>query len=435
MSASGRRGSKQPSVRVPLSGRRLALAGLATVVLVFLAWRIIAETNAVSLARVDPEAALAWKSGSAPALMALAEERLTKAGGDGDFAEANELAARALAANPLEGRALTLMALSDEYRGKNDDAAKAMARAGTRSLRDDTAQGWLFNRSVLGSDFAGAIGHADALLRTESPLGPAVIANLVAFAGEPDARSALLAALSRKPPWRHRMLAELGRSGIEPNVVFALLSDLAASPNPPTAGEIFPFLDHLISKGAFELAYVVWIRFLPKERSGNLKYVYNGDFEYPNSGLPFDWVLVPTPAAGIDILDTGAAERGKALRAAFTGARVKYGLATTDMLLPPGRYRVSGLMKSDGIATERGLHWVLACIDARQTTLLTTTEPQKGSFAWRPFEAEFDVPPGCRAQRMALRVDSRAALDEQVSGTAWFDDLKVERLAPAGTDG
>ncbi len=435
MSKSGRRKSSRPRMRLPLSGRRLALAGLATLVLLFLAWRIVAETNAQSLARVDPEAALTWKAGSAAALVALAEERLTKAGGDGDLAEANDLAARALAANPLEGRALTLMALADDNRGKSADAAKVMARAGERSLRDDTAQGWLFNRAVLGGDFVGALSHADALLRTESPLGPAIIANLVAFAGDPDARSALLAALSAKPPWRHRMLGELGRSGTEPNIVFGLLSDLAGTPNPPTAGEINLFLDRLIGNGAFELAYVVWIRFLPKERSGNLKYVYNGDFEYPNSGLAFDWVLVPTPAAGIDIVDTGAADRGKALRAAFTGVRVKYGLATTDMLLPPGHYRFSGLMKADAIAAERGLHWVLACVDAKQTTLLATTDPQKGSFDWRPFEAEFDVPPGCRAQRIALRVASRAALDEQIAGTAWFDDLKVERLNPAQTSG
>jgi hypothetical protein len=43
---------------------------------------------------------------------------------------------------------------------------------------------------------------------------------------------------------------------------------------------------------------------------------------------------------------------------------------------------------------------------------------------------EFEVPnQACRAQWLTLMVDARAALEEQVSGTVAFDDIKVERAS------
>ena len=51
--------------------------------------------------------------------------------------------------------------------------------------------------------------------------------------------------------------------------------------------------------------------------------------------------------------------------------------------------------------------------------------------AWTDYELDFDIPNDidCAAQIIELIHDSRSASEEFISGSAWFDNLKLIRLA------
>jgi hypothetical protein len=47
---------------------------------------------------------------------------------------------------------------------------------------------------------------------------------------------------------------------------------------------------------------------------------------------------------------------------------------------------------------------------------------------WRDIEFAFTVPSAnCRAQELQLELDARMASEQLVSGSIWYDDLRIQR--------
>jgi len=99
-------------------------------------------------------------------------------------------------------------------------------------------------------------------------------------------------------------------------------------------------------------------------------------------------------------------------------------------MLPPGQYELSVLAKADNLENERGLVWTVACAEADQQAL-GETEPIRGTVEWHRISARFAVPDAqCRAQWLTLVLPAKAALEEQIAGSAWFDDVQVGLVEP-----
>ena len=60
---------------------------------------------------------------------------------------------------------------------------------------------------------------------------------------------------------------------------------------------------------------------------------------------------------------------------------------------------------------------------------IMATEAERGSSPWEARNAVFRVPADCSAQWLVLELDARIPAETLASGTAWFDDVRVE---PAG---
>jgi hypothetical protein len=426
-------------VRSPFGSRtrhaRWLGPGLVLIVLSVLAWSVVTGTVAARLAPVDPDEALKWNGDDATALVSLAERKFLAAEGEADRGAAQSLATRALIADPLEERALRLLAFAADAEADKGRARLLMDLAGRRSLRDPAVQTWLFDDRVRAGDAAGALVHADAVLRTYPDLGERLLPALAAFTDDARARAALVEILAGDPPWRSWFLHQLAQQGDQPVAAFAVLAGLQASGSPPTSDELGVYLNRLIESRQFELAYLAWIRFLPDDRVKSIPYLYNGDFRYPVSDLPFDWLILPVRGATTEIADVPGSDSDAAVHVVFANTRVAYHNVAKLLVLPPGHYRLSGEVETNDLANERGMSWRIYCAGS-PAQRIGEGPRVAGTMPWQRFVLTFDVPSsGCRGQWLKLELAARTAIEQQVSGEVWYDHLSIERVTAQAAPG
>ena len=309
-----------------------------------------------------------------------------------------------------------------------------MALAARRSLRDTKALIWLFNEHVRENRPSEALYYLDAILRTQPGLRGSFANSLVTFASVPGAQPALISLLGGDPPWRPWFLGELAAKASAPSITYAVLSGLASTPNPPRDSELKPYLDQLISEGQYQLAFVTWWHFLPPASARMIPFVFNGDFELPVSGLPFDWVIGSIRGASTDIVETGDKDYGHGLQVVFANTRVPYRQVSKLLVLPPGGYQLTGQVKADRLMNERGMVWRIFCADDTKLTL-ATSEPVMGTNDWHSFATAFEVPAtGCTAQWLRLELAAQFPIEEQVSGAVWYDDLVIQSPRSANAE-
>jgi hypothetical protein len=304
-----------------------------------------------------------------------------------------------------------------------------MDLASRRTLRDIVAQAWLFDQHARDGEWEDALRSADAILRTRPDLGSLLLPTLAAIAER--APGSLVAMLKKNPPWRGWFLSALPGT-TEPSVTFALLSGLENGPHAADASELKPYLDQLIAAGQFDLAYLSWAHFLPDSSGKALSYIYDGDFETPVRGLPFDWLISPIGGAATEIVATGDPNRGQAVRVTFANTRVPYRNLSKLLVLPPGEYRLSGQARAENLANERGMIWQINCADGPKQTL-GTSPAVTGTEPWRAFTIDFAVPSdSCGGQWLTLELGARTPIEQQVNGEVWYDQLAIERIAASG---
>lgn len=206
-------------------------------------------------------------------------------------------------------------------------------------------------------------------------------------------------------------------------------------PNPPTDEELRPYLELLVSKNLVPQAYYAWLQFIPADQVKNLPFLYNGNFEYHLSNLPFDWTVIPVDGANISFTQVpGQDKRG--LFVEFSGQRVAFQNVIQLLVLPHGKYKLSGLYRTDDLENQRGMSWRIYCAQRNDGIAIAETDRVSGmSDGWKDFELTFDVPEGddCTAQWLRLELAARVEAEQDVSGSVWYDDLKIAKVEAAGT--
>ncbi|MCP4382290.1 MAG: hypothetical protein GY798_12900 [Hyphomicrobiales bacterium] len=410
---------------------RIALRILVLAACVGLGWLVVTRTVGALMARSDPEAALAWRPGSEDARMGVVENLLKAESPEQHKDEIQRLAGQAIRSNPISARALRAIALTSDLDGDPRRASEVMQTLNSRTRRDAAAQIWLFNQGLADGRFQDAAKHADAILRTHSDLTDDVIAALSAFTSDPDGIDALTEVLARSPPWRARFLEALTRERIDDSAtVFEVYAALADSPHPPTDVELGYFLNRLIAQEQYQLAYLTWLHFLFESPSAGVAYAHNGAFEKPLTGLPFDWLISQVRGATTEVISRGPDDR--ALQVVFADTRVRYRHVRKMLVLPPGRYKLSGLERAERLENERGMVWEIVCAD-NASEVLGQSKPLSGSVPWTAFDFGFEVPQsGCAAQWLQLRLPARTRLETQIGGAVFYDDIKIERMTNRG---
>lgn len=396
-------------------GRRLI--GLC-VLAVALAW-LLARGYADYLARPAPERALSLSGGQPEALVLLAERALLA----GDFDAVAAFASRAAAAQPLEGRALRLLAAVAEQQGDREHALALMRLAVAAAPRDTVAQFWLAINALIDKDLDGALQRLDRLLRFEPETLPQVFPILATIALDPVGVRPLSTFLAGEVPWRspfmNRLLAEADSSAD----VVRLFRAIAKAGGRISEGEIDLLARRLLTRRDWPQLRKLMLATAPDSATRLLQ---DGGFDGVGRGPMLGWSVGKVP--GADVLLAAPVEAGNhALRLLFHDRRVPFRHVSQTLLLRPGRYQLSGRVRLNDLQTALGLVWSLSCIESNAS--LGKSERLLGSSGWREFGFAFVVPEAnCGAQLLQLVLDARIAAEQQVVGEAWFDDLQIQRL-------
>ena len=346
-----------------------------------------------------------------------------------------DLVARTLATDPLNARAIRI--LGQLALGDNDEAAagRLMQAAARRSLRESVAVYWLMQKSHELGDPAQTLAYADALMRSRPGTTPFVAPYVAALAEADKSRGAVVALLARNPPWRPGLLNQYLGSVRDGRTPLRILVGLKPSPHPPTSAELRAYLDFLIGHKLYDLAYYAWLQFLPPEQLARAGFLFNGSFEEPFSGQPFDWLITKGSGFTADRMRRTDKSGEQALAIDFGQGRVGFQPMTQMTLLAPGAYTLT-LQYKGHLVGRRGMIWRITCAASGQvlgeSPMLLGPEPR-----WKEIVVPFSVPPAeCRAQKVVLVHDARSASEQMVTGTILFDELTIGRasLAPGAAD-
>ncbi|MEZ5855391.1 MAG: hypothetical protein R3D67_11885 [Hyphomicrobiaceae bacterium] len=463
----------------------LGLAGL-------LAWLVIAHTFVAYLASGDPKRALQINPRAPVALLNVAEEIVVgeenrrrdagtataqtsipdptvarfspavkglapeaasaaKAGGDtpagdsggqpqaDDLGHARKLIEIALVQAPLSARGWTLLGRIAQLEAAPDERAEAprpyFTLAARMSLRESRAIYWLLGRSVARSDYASAVKYADQLLRTNSRSATLVVPVLTQLVELPEARDAVLAALATDPPWRRLFFSSMLGQIRDARTPLDIMLAAQKAGRPPTPDELAGYMQFLIGRNFYQLAYYTWLQFLTEDQLASTGLLFNGSFESPFSGYPFDWSVSSGAGTRVERAPIPEHNGRRALRVDFVSGRVQFGGVSQVVLLSPGQHVLKGRYRGE-LDGKRGLRWRVRCM-AAPARKLGETDMQFGPMPmWHDFELRFEVPSeGCDAQQIRLDLDARSSSEQLVRGTMWYDELVIQRLTErAGID-
>lgn len=342
--------------------------------------------------------------------------------------QVREWAELALASEPLSAHARRILGQLADADGEDARASRFMRAASRRSVRESAALYWLMRKSYQENDYATAVYCADAILRTRSGTMPYVMPTLVEMAQNKDADGELKKLLAGNPPWRGYFFYLLPRSVADARTPLDILLALRDTPTPPTVDDLKPYLEVLTQHKYFELAYYAWLQFIGPEQLRSIGLLYNGSFETTPSGLPFDWIIKAGAGATVEILERSDQEGQRALFIEFSQGRVEFPGVVQVVMLAPGAYRFKGKYRGE-LVGRRGLVWRVRCAGAKGAPVGESAMTTGQAPVWRDIEFAFTVPDtNCRAQELQLELDARMASEQLVSGSIWYDDLRIQRV-------
>jgi hypothetical protein len=404
------------SGRRPAAGRLVARAAIAVAGL-GLAWLCLAQGLSSHFIDADrPDAALFWAPSNGQALALKAEALQRK----GRMADAGAYALRAIRAEPLEAPGFRILANTAGVAGDMNRAEALYDRAGAVSRRDTQTQVWLFGRLAGRGDFAGAMRNADALMRRG--VVEVVAPSAVSLTANPAAAQALVDRMAFAPDWRPKIFYALRTYAPEEGYRQVLLR-MKAGGIPPTDEEIGGYINLLFLRSASGEAHQAWLDLTGVRTQAPAQWVYDPGFRGLKGGPPFNWLLSTEPGESV-----APAEGGGELQVRYDGFDGHVGMARQMLVLPAGRYRLSGRMRASDMAADGLFQWQVRCLAGRTLVMSPPLEASPGT--WKAFEEDFLVDGDCQGQWLFL--NARAGERRTVVETA-FTDLEIRPLGGQAT--
>jgi len=190
------------------------------------------------------------------------------------------------------------------------------------------------------------------------------------------------------------------------------------------------YVNYLYNRQRYEAAAQAWAAFVgPSGVYLKSNWLYNGDFESEPTPTVFDWHI---ESLGEDVeaaLDSTVAHTGShSLRLRFGGKEnVNYFHAALTAFVRPGTYRFEAFVRTQSITTDRGVG--LHLFDSEKPARLDLkTEQLTGTNGWTKLEHVIRVPQDTQLITIRAIREPSLKFDNQISGTAWIDSLRLEKL-------
>ena len=418
--------------RTGLVLKRIGLAVIAVVV----SWQILAvnlsDYFVEDASYGNPEAlqtALWWDQHHPVALAQLGADAIRQE----QPAAALALLRAAIASNPADARpqmdVVALYAADDEVEQGDRLATAANTLMPVQyAAQLDLALYWSAREDV-----EQAVQHlAIALVGGRGRLREAYFPQLLAVAAQEQSRGALLP-ITENPtlyPWWEAFFRYAARDAQDVATVTALVDMREASAQVPlSARERDLYIGRLRKDDLIAEAYLYWVNGLDKEDLQYLGYLFDGGFEREIvNKTGFEWRAHPPRNSGIRITsgDTYGVEGDTALRASFSGKRIRFRHLSQNLYLDQGTYVLTGRVRPDNLKARRGLQWRVDC-NAGASGTLGNSDTFAGSGDWRAFAFDITVPADCVGQVLSLRSVGARDVDHEIEGTLWVDALRIER--------
>lgn len=428
-----------PSRRRGTRALRLLVFGVLGVGLL---WAIVTHSLVAALVEIDLRRALTIRADDPAALLAQIDRTMDRSrrhksspapdaqAPSGSLHE-DELGGQArtiLAQEPGNARALALLGDLARRAGKDEEAKMLFDASARRSLRNPVVLGWLIDDALKREDWPLAVRHIDTMMRyyweAVTPLTP-LLAKLLQNA---EAAPAVVKAVARAPEWRREFIPRLPDAVTDARAPLELFLALRSTSHPPTGLELRWYLDFLIERKFYDLAYSTWLRFLPPEQLASVGPLFNGSFESRPTGLPFDWRPAREGWGAVAIERRADRPTEHALVIRFGQGRADLDYLIQLMRLQPGRYRIEGLTMGEMLVS-RGMRWRVRCVGDQASDIGESALIGGRTRAWTAFSFDVVVPEaGCAAQEIRLVLDARTPSEQLVSGTISFDEMSARRL-------
>lgn len=398
-------------------GSRTMILGIIAVVAVVLAWRVLVRgTDAFFATELGP--------GDTPR----ANSPLDTRAPDMQWREM-------LARNPTDASAMVVLALELERQGKGKEAMAAMKEALKLSPGNEktliSAAG-LFLRQ--GDDAQGL-----AILRRAVDLYPGAGGQVWPYFSAVFASGRrndfFVQAVRDNPVWWPSFFGYVCTQATDTGTVLkAFELRLVNGGTNVSASERACLIGRLQHENQWAIAHQAWLNSLPSAQRQRVPFVFNGGFELPPSNIGFDWIAPTMDGVAVDVQPIDGAGGQRALRVEFANKRWLGPPVYQYLMLLPGRYRLEGRSRSDGLETWLGVQWGIYCLAAggKDGPQLMHTDRVLVPTEWETFNERFNVPGDCPVQVLRLELanpmkgaDTPANVVARLRGVVWFDDFRV----------
>ena len=330
----------------------------------------------------------------------------------GQSGDAEVMARRAVLADPLNVKALTLLGFALQRQGREPEATSVLRQAASMGWRQTGILTWGLQDAARNNHPDRVVDIADALARRQR-VGTLTRTVFFGALDEPGLRRRFVQRLAMQPSWRpgffadvHDRLAPAQFDGMD-----QMLRALRATSAPPTAAETLIYVDRMVQLGAIGRARRYWASVFRIAAADLAMQPFDGQFTRAaamNRDAPtgvFDWRLNP------DLEDLAAfeTEAGSAALRIEPGIPNGAVIASQTLTLSPGdRVLETRLAAGSGASAPAG--WTITCQGSEQPLLRSLSRTDRDELS----RVAVTIPAqGCPAQILRLigidRMDARPA--------------------------
>jgi hypothetical protein len=303
-----------------------------------------------------------------------------------------QLARLSLTHQVLNQRALRLLGLYEDARGRAVRARTLFLLAEHLSRRDPTTELWLIEDSVRHNDSQAALKHYDHLLRAHPDRQTILFPILSGALADSDLRKAITPYVRANTPWVYDFLNYSIANSDRLGDVVALLREAGGfPPDAPFRGMEARLIANLAGQKDFALLRQYYLS-LPGVRAGLLEDPSISRASSDMRFVPLTWQLSTTPAIGASLENA----EGKSVQIRIFANSGERGVALHRLIyLPPGHYD----LRDERVWTRKGdrseAYWTLACADGETSGTI-----------WRSDEVTpgFIIPATCHVQDIQLLI-------------------------------